>query len=177
VSSTNRHWQDGAYDSRIFQNANPKLVATVGTGNLQDLLMEPTANFTPTVKRFELTNVDVAALRDLGWSTVPQVDIQPGDYNKNGIVDAADYVVWGKGFADSNYAIWRANFGESLSGAGGLAPYEAGVPEPTAMPLIAMAALVLGARLRRYRRQSPRSLGMCPSPRSALVLGDAADLA
>jgi hypothetical protein len=143
VSVPNRHWQDGAYDSRIFQNANPHLVATVGTGNLQDLLMEPTANFTGAIRRFELTNVDVAALRDIGWSTVPQIEVQPGDYNGNGIVDAADYVVWRKGLADGNYATWRANFGESLSGAGS-ASFEAGAPEPASAALAAIVAMLLG---------------------------------
>lgn len=32
--------------------------------------MEPLANFSDTVRRLKLTSVDVAALRDLGWSTV-----------------------------------------------------------------------------------------------------------
>jgi len=143
VSVSNQHWQDGAYDSRIFQNANPKLVATVGAGNLQDLLMEPTANFTATVKRFELTNVDVAALVDIGWSVVPQINVQPGDYNHDGIVDAADYVVFSKGLADGNYAMWKANFGESLSGAGGASPFEAGVPEPASIALLAIAGVAI----------------------------------
>lgn len=136
------HWRDGSYDSRIFQNANPKLVATVGAGNLQDLLMEPIAHFTGTVKRFELTNVDVGALVDLGWSVVPQIDIQPGDYNRNGVVDAADYVVWSKGIATGNYATWRANFGESLSGAGA-ASFESGVPEPSSIALLAIAGVAI----------------------------------
>ena len=55
--------------------------------------------------------------------------IPPGDYNKNGVVDAADYVLWRKGdlAADSNgdtvvdqtdYDFWRANFGNPYSGCG-----------------------------------------------------------
>jgi hypothetical protein len=124
------HFRDGSHDSYIFQNASPNLVGTVGTSAKQDLLMEPTANFTGAIRRFELTNVDVAALRDLGWSTVPQITSQPGDYNKNGIVDAADHVVFRKGFADGNYATWKANFGEG--GASSSSPPDAGVvPEPT----------------------------------------------
>jgi len=70
VSSTNFHWKDNTYDSKIFAGGNPDYVGTVGPGAPQDLLMEPVANFTSTVHRFEATNVDVAALRDLGWSTV-----------------------------------------------------------------------------------------------------------
>ena len=61
-----------------------------------------------------------------------------GDFNANGIVDAADYVVWrnslgvtGSGLAaDGNgdnmvtqldYAIWKANFGDTAGGDGGSA--------------------------------------------------------
>ncbi len=70
VSSTNRHWQDGTYDSFIFPLGSPNLAGTVGTNVLQDLLMEPTANFTGSLRRFEVTNVEVGALRDLGWSVL-----------------------------------------------------------------------------------------------------------
>ena len=72
VNSINSHWHDGSYDSKIFTSAGPNLIGSVGEGNLQDLLMEPIAHFTPTITRFELTNVDVAALRDVGWAVVPE---------------------------------------------------------------------------------------------------------
>ncbi|MEZ5329770.1 MAG: matrixin family metalloprotease [Verrucomicrobiales bacterium] len=72
VSSGDPHWKEDTYDSYIFSEANPNLVGTVGTGVLQDMLMEPSADFTATVRRLELTNVDVAALQDLGWSVVPE---------------------------------------------------------------------------------------------------------
>lgn len=73
VSATDDHWQDGAYDSFIFTLGNPNLVGTVGLAFRQDLLMEPIANFgSPLPRRFELTNVDVAALRDLEWAIVPE---------------------------------------------------------------------------------------------------------
>ena len=39
-----------------------------------------------------------------------------GDYNRNGIVDAADYVVWRKAAgSQAEYDIWRANFGHSAA--------------------------------------------------------------
>ncbi|MCI0333397.1 MAG: PEP-CTERM sorting domain-containing protein [Planctomycetes bacterium] len=145
----NPHWQDGAYDSFIFHNANPNYVGTVGPGVLQDLIMEPTANFTGSIKRFELTNVDVAALVDVGWSVVPQINALPGDYNENGVVDTADYVIWRKGFASGNYATWRANFRETAGG-GSAAPSGAGaasgVPEPTSILLSVIAAVACLAR-------------------------------
>lgn len=55
----------------------------------------------------------------------------PGDYNGNGIVDAADYVVWRKNVGQSNtlpgdvspgsvdasdYNVWRSNFGATAGG-------------------------------------------------------------
>jgi hypothetical protein len=73
VSDSNPHWQDGAYDAFIFALGAPNYVGTVGPLTRQDLLMEPTANFgNPLPQRFELTNVDVAALRDLSWSVIPE---------------------------------------------------------------------------------------------------------
>lgn len=68
VSADNEHWQDGVYDSQIYAPGDPNYIGTVGAVGLQDLLMEPVANFTSTVRRLELTNVDVGALVDLGWS-------------------------------------------------------------------------------------------------------------
>lgn len=71
VSGGNPHWAEDTYDSLIFTAGDPNLVGTVGLGTLQDLLMEPSADFNGTVRRLELTNVDVAALRDVGWTVVP----------------------------------------------------------------------------------------------------------
>jgi hypothetical protein len=127
----NYHWQDNAYDSFIFHNGNPRYAGTVGIGVKQDLLMEPGASFTATIKRFELTNVDVAALRDIGWSVIPQITPQPGDYNLDNIVNVADFVMWRKMNAVGTYATWRANFGEPSGGAGGDSAFSASVPEPS----------------------------------------------
>ena len=70
VGGSNDHWEDGTYESFLFPGGNT--VGTVPGGTKQDLLMEPIANFGGLQQRFELTNTDVAALRDLGWSTVPE---------------------------------------------------------------------------------------------------------
>lgn len=57
-----------------------------------------------------------------------------GDFNNDGKVDAADYVVWRKTLGDpANYSIWRANFGSVNPGSGS---QELGaVPEPHALSL------------------------------------------
>lgn len=72
VSASDNHWEDGTYDSLVFSLGGAVTVGTVPTGTLQDLLMEPIANFSSSVNRFELTNADVGALQDLGWMVVPE---------------------------------------------------------------------------------------------------------
>jgi hypothetical protein len=88
----------------------------------------------------------------------------PGDYNNNGIVDAADYVVWRKAGATdylpnditpgtvnaSDYTVWRAHFGQSAGG-GSEASAHAAVPEPTTLALLMFAAMGVFSR-RRSRR-------------------------
>ena len=59
VGGSNHHWEEDTYDSVIYPFSNPNYVGTEGQGNLQDLLMEPSADFTLSRRRIELTNVDV----------------------------------------------------------------------------------------------------------------------
>jgi hypothetical protein len=90
-----------------------------------------------------------------------------GDYNGNGIVDAADYTIWrdtlgqtGAGLAaDGNhnnmidagdYDVWKTNFGTT---SGGGAAAAALVPEPNTLSLCFIAAAALGlCRLSNRRR-------------------------
>ena len=82
----------------------------------------------------------------------------PGDFDFDGVVDAADYVVWrdkvGFSLAPDDYNIWRANFGRT-AGAG--AQQLAAVPEPSGVCLLAIAVIAVG----RFRdpassRRAPR---------------------
>jgi hypothetical protein len=71
-----------------------------------------------------------------------------GDYNDDGTVDAADYVVWRKsGGSTEGYNTWRNNFGRSQGTGAGIVLSEA-VPEPSSIVcgLLALAALVLAHR-------------------------------
>jgi hypothetical protein len=86
-----------------------------------------------------------------------------GDYNENGIVDTADYVVWRKHVGQTfnlpnrdlsnsgpigpgDYNSWRARFGNT-SGSGGLSA-SIGVPEPTAALLLLVGMFGMGIRRR-----------------------------
>jgi hypothetical protein len=76
-----------------------------------------------------------------------------GDYNQDGTVDAADYVVWRKnpdafGGDPAGYNTWRANFGTTAGGGAALpsvAPLSA-VPEPSTTILLGVALLLMTAR-------------------------------
>jgi hypothetical protein len=82
----------------------------------------------------------------------------PGDYNNNGTVDAADYVLWRNGgplqnevesvgaVTAADYDAWRARFGKTTAGSGAS---NSAVPEPAATVLFLSA--VVGSVLARRR--------------------------
>jgi hypothetical protein len=102
-----------------------------------------------------------------------------GDFNQNGIVDAADYVEWrttnatqvvpysgadgnGDGIVnDQDYLVWRAGFGAVLRPDGGVSLAAGGaaaaiaaamaIPEPSACLLFALGIAIAGSA--RYRRR------------------------
>jgi hypothetical protein len=115
--------------------------------------------------------------------TVPGLVGAPdADYNNNGIVDAADFVIWrnsfgstgtpgtlaGDGTSDDlagtpdgdvdqfDYNFWRANFGSSVISAAGLASAGSAVPEPTSALLAALALTLLNQSFVRSRRIRPQ---------------------
>jgi hypothetical protein len=79
----------------------------------------------------------------------------PGDFNFDGTVDAADYVVWREGLGTTHtpddYNIWSANFGRTAGSGSASNPLShAAVPEPISA-LIWLAGWILLAALRRRR--------------------------
>jgi polyhydroxybutyrate depolymerase len=77
----------------------------------------------------------------------------PGDYNQNGEVDAADYVVWRNGvgttYDQGDYVVWRANFGQTAGSGAALPsaePLSAAVPESASVLLVILGTVVLFCR-------------------------------
>ncbi len=92
----------------------------------------------------------------------------PGDYNGNGVLDAADYIVWrstlnsttelaadgtGDGVVDfRDYYFWRAAFGINHSGNGSMAGQSfAAIPEPASVVLLSIAISLALVNCRRFR--------------------------
>jgi hypothetical protein len=100
----------------------------------------------------------VGSTGNLGYLNDMQIEsstvVLAGDYNNNGVVDAADYVQWrndpaAHGGDPEGYNTWRANFGRppgAASGFGGGA--HAAVPEPASW-ILALAAFALFSFNRR----------------------------
>jgi hypothetical protein len=109
-----------------------------------------------------LVDLEIESIRVL----LPEEDGLPGDFNENGAVDAADYVLWRNNLDTSNnlpngvsppgtvtqadYTHWRAHFGETAGGGAALGQ-AAAVPEPGSYALCAFALCMAGMRLRSWR--------------------------
>jgi hypothetical protein len=105
------------------------------------------------------------------YGAVSSVTPATGDFNNNGVVDAADYVLWRNGGPLQNdptpgvqaadYTIWRTNFGNTASAGPstlitGAVLYvtsasAAAVPEPSAILLVGIGGLGLAGVSRRKK--------------------------
>lgn len=130
------------------------LTATAPAGAVEARLM---FTFSQPSNQSGAVHIDLASLQAF---TIPL----PGDYNSDGMVDAADYVVWRDSLGSStdlpndttpgtvteaDYGVWKAHFGQSAgSGSGSLASTDA-VPEPTTMVLLVAGAVAACCYRRR----------------------------
>jgi hypothetical protein len=95
---------------------------------------------------------NTSQLYTIGVLSIASVGVS-GDYNNNGVVDAADYVVWRKNQGTTNtlpndpnggtigtaqYSNWRNHFGQTF-GSGSGASANVAVPEPATLVLLILA--------------------------------------
>ena len=170
----------GPIDAAFVWNSTPAMISDV-----QSWLNSPSLNF-----GWELINADEVKSRtqkvfysrqatrnssgdadslDVSWRPTLVVDyispsIPTGDYNGNGVVDAADYAVWRKTLSSaanpagsgadgnqnslidaSDYIFWRARYGNPVSGLG----TGAVIAEPATIALFLLAAPLAFFRTRR----------------------------
>jgi hypothetical protein len=130
--------------------------AFLATGSLNPLEMFDVLDFSlaelPEGLEWELTTGTTTFL-----TVVETVVGLEGDFNGDGIVDAADYPVWrnhfgeadetnlnfngdGNDVGESDYTIWKANYGRSSAEAGG--GELASIPEPSSVAIFLIATLI-----------------------------------
>lgn len=111
-----------------------------------------------------------------GWPALIS-DLPTGDYNQNGIVDAADYTVWhdtlgsttdlrangdntgaSAGLVDAaDYLVWQNHLGEVYpAGSGAFEVPVASVPEPNSLGLIALAVVALMSSRSKFQNKRRR---------------------
>ncbi len=117
----------------------------VDVGIINSLLLYSTGAFSIDEIRIGSSFADV----------VPTAVVLPGDYNQDGVVDAADYALWRKnptsyGGDPDGYNTWRSHYRETTGSSAG-ASANAAVPEPATLGLLILAAAV--ASTRRYRNR------------------------
>lgn len=135
LASDGKHLRAGLMSTRISD------------GSRQEVAMDPTLS---AGTRKELTALDLAFLRDLGYETVAGLLALEGDFNADGTVDAADYTVWRNGlgttYTEADFRVWRSNLG-ATAGTGSSAAVA--VPEPGALALLLVGMACAVVRRRR----------------------------
>jgi hypothetical protein len=143
----------------------PQLLGSMFTGNGPPLVIDLPAG--QTLEGWNAISVwCVTVAVNFGSGTfAPVAAAVPGDYNANGIVDAADYVIWrntmgqigsdlaadgdGSGTIDGgDYDFWRARVGAT---SGSATASNAAVPEPAVWSVVSIAVIALLALWRRHR--------------------------
>ena len=125
-----------------------------------------TRSLTPG-KRELPTLLDYAALADIGWEVpdaILDVPVLLGDYNHNGVVDAADYTVWrdrlGSVSAVDEYEVWVEQFG-AVAGNGGASAVA--VPEPAIPTLLGIVTTLYWLRRRQATACGHAALRLGPA--------------
>jgi autotransporter-associated beta strand protein len=110
-------------------------------------LIDYSGNFSGSVNNITLGNVPAGfTYRLFNDAASESIDLEvtaPGDFNHDGKVDAADYVLWRSGFGtiytQTDYDAWRAHFGQVSSGSN--VSENSSVPEPGIWVLLFAATI------------------------------------
>jgi hypothetical protein len=183
----NRWTVTGDFDTGISAGSSFRIDFTLTSANSYNLVLSPVnggaALFTQTGATLAGTaGASIATLRITDYGTGSSSDGSkeyffdglmitapgiPGDYNNNGTVDAADFVVWRKNQGTTNalpndptggtigasqYNTWRTHFGQP-PGSGSGAVASASIPEPATLVMLMFAAAVQGLRRGRLRER------------------------
>jgi hypothetical protein len=144
---------DGVFNIKVTDGTDPNLV-------YEDTFTNPAAYGGDI--GFLAAGMGAAVYKNLSITTT--VPIVPADYNANGVVDAADYVLWRNGGPLQNevdnpgvvdagdYSPWRERFGNT-GGSGSALGGAGAVPEPATLAILSAA----GALLLITRRRTARS--------------------
>ncbi len=170
TNGTDSHWLiglDGASSGKLAVGGNVDLSAVdnldvIGVGSGTSWIIGTYVGMLTGT----FDNITAGYAVDYGTGTNSQITLNvapigpDGDFNSDGVVDAADYVAWRKNDGSNNalpndgglgtpigqahYDLWRANFGNSGSGSGALNAVTA-VPEPSSLLLLLLAMAGLAA--------------------------------
>jgi hypothetical protein len=161
-------WEVDGGSSFVSQNEH---IAHFGLGTSSDLIDLIQIVWPASGVVQELRNVEPNQVLTI-------VERQPGDFNGDGQVNAADYVLWrntsgttmphgtgadanGDGSIDSaDYGLWKANYGVVLqsSAAGAMTTVGHVVPEPASYSLAAVGAIAACGAGRGVRRSWMRTI-------------------
>jgi hypothetical protein len=155
----------------------PEINFTV-SGEATDFEMfETTFELPDGIRSFDLTFITGGMLSALGALYIDDISaaiisapILAGDYNANGFVDAADYIVWRDSLGstanlaadgnsngtidDGDYKFWRSHYGEGASSAAASLKDTSSAPEPASVTfiMIGLAFYGLTAGCRTHHR-------------------------
>ncbi|MBN1852097.1 MAG: PEP-CTERM sorting domain-containing protein, partial [Pirellulales bacterium] len=137
---------DDIVDADLYSIARPgsttKTIGLTGVAGLQDLQDDVTfrlafyGGWASTDSGALLTSLQVTGTVEGDAGT-------PGDFDEDGDVDGADFLIWQRGDSPDGgsaeeYADWQANFGTVDGAAQAMA-----VPEPTALMLLGLGGILL----------------------------------
>ena len=152
-------WQRGSGSTEVLVEANPASATTISSGAQIAVGTPWDMTSQDLAFQFLLEGESISTQGIVEYAvTAPGVS---GDYNSDGIVNAADYSMWrdnlgapagtlsndtdGGVIGQAQYDTWKLNFGNTGSGSGSSV---SSVPEPTALTLLALCTLVATVRCR-----------------------------